>query len=294
LQDHIESASNQTYAYHVYNDLLFGTTYYRRVRECHSKDTSDWSPVCCFTTIVRGAYSTSGSYASIANGATGISINPKLYYFYRSYIDSVEIQLDTTLNFDSPLLESIRVQEASSQYYAWEIPKRTLLYGTTYYWRIRNSHSKDVSDWTFPRYFTTMYELPKPVLLSPTNQTTSYNDSVVRFVWKTCEDATKYVYQLSDDGQFHTYLHQEVLTDTTTQLVPPINSILYWRVQAINSKGRSPWSNVWGINTTAPTPTQLNDNHNDNHNQIRKVVIDGHLYIIKDDKRYDATGSTID
>ncbi len=288
MENKIEKCSYESdYNYSSFHDLYFGTTYYRRTRRCHSKDTSDWSVTRCFTTITRGAYSTS---YSIAKGTTGQSVTPKLYYAYRSYIDSVEIQIDTTLNFDSPLFESIRVKEASSQTYAYEVPKRTLLYGTTYYWRIRDIHSKDISDWTVPRYFTTTYQLSQPTLCEPANQTVVNNGEVVYFVWNTCEDATQYVYQLSDDGQFNTYLHQETLTDTTTQLVPPENSILYWRIQAINDKGRSPWSDVRGVNTTTPQPTQLNVNVNENENQARKIMENGHLYIIVDDKRYDATG----
>jgi len=207
LENRIESASSQDYAYGTYHDLLFGTKYYRRVRDCHEKDTSEWSKTWSFTTVVRGAYSTSGSYASIAKGATGIAIRPKLYYCYRSYIDSVEIQLDTTEQFDSPLFQSIRAQASTTQSYAYEYPKSALLYGTTYYWRIRNSHSKDVSEWTFPRYFTTLYELPKPTLLSPDNQMLIPNDSMATFVWNGTEDAIQYIFQISDDGQFNTYLH---------------------------------------------------------------------------------------
>jgi len=267
--------------------MLFGTTYYWRVRYHHNCDTTVWSPVRTFTTYDWGTHG-----SSPANGSSNISVTPKLYIEHTNYISIYFVQIDTALTFDSPLVREQKV-ESSADYPYWQV-KDTLLYGTTYYWRVKDAHTKDTSNWSKPWAFTTTYQLTQPSLCEPANQTTVINDEAVYFVWNTCEDAIKYIYQLSDDGQFRTYLHQEILTDTTTSLIPPHNSILYWRVQAINSKGRSPWSKVRGLNTTTPQPTLLNDNHNDNHNPIRKVLINGHLYIIKDDKRYDATGSTID
>jgi len=285
LENRIEGASSETYAYGKYTDLLFGTKYYRRIRDCHEKDTSEWSETWSFTTYDWGNHG-----SSPADGATNISVTPKLYIEHTNYISTYFVQIDTALTFDSPIVREQKVA-STADYPYWQVTD-TLLYGTTYYWRVKDAHTKDTSNWSVAWAFTTTYQLPTPMLVSPANQTTAKNDEVVYFKWNTCGDATRYVYQLSDDGQFRTYLHQEVLTDTTTSLVPPSNSILYWRVQAINSKGRSPWSRVFGLGTTPSQPTGLNDQHN--HNQIRKILINGHLYIIREDKRYDATGFTID
>lgn len=289
LNDHIESASTSDAAYANYTDLLFGTTYYWRARDCHKNDTSQWSPTWTFTTIEKGAYSTS---YSIAKGETNVSITPELYYAYRNYIDSVEVQLDTTILFDSPLFESHRVKEASAQKYAYVTPNNNLLYGTTYYWRIRDIHAKDISDWTTPRYFTTTYRLPKPNLIGPVNQSTIYNGDLAVFNWDKCEDATQYVFQLSDDGQFNTCLHQELVTDTVTSMVLPDNSILYWRVQAMNSQGRSPWSDVRGINTISSMPTETIET-SENRKQTKKQIRNGRMYIVQQNRKYDILGIKI-
>lgn len=282
-------ASGSNYNYHSFIDLLFGTRYYRRVRECLPHDTTDWSPIRSFTTIEKGAYSTS---YSIAKGETNVSITPELYYAYRNYIDSVEVQLDTTIRFDSPLFESHRMKEASAQKYAYVTPNNNLLYGTTYYWRIRDIHSKDISDWTTPRYFTTTYRLPKPNLIGPVNQSTIYNGDLAVFNWDKCEDATQYVFQLSDDGQFNTCLHQELVTDTVTSMVLPDNSILYWRVQAVNSQGRSPWSDVRGINTISSMPTETIET-SENRRQTKKQIRNGRMYIVQQNRKYDILGIKI-
>ena len=261
----IEKGSpTDSYNYHTFYDLRFGTRYFRRVRECLPKDTSDWSPIRSFTTIATGAYSTS---YSIAKGATDQSINPLLYYYYRSYIDSVEIQLDTTLNFNSPLLEIHRVKEASSQSNAYIEPYKSLLYGTTYYWRIRDIHAKDISGWTTPRYFTTAYMKPALSLVSPTDLSVIITEQTpIDFTWHTYHptDATilDYTMQLSTTISFEEIFYQAHVNDTVTSFLLPMNTTLYWRVCGNTTKGRTAWSTPWLVTTkdssalcTLETPT---------------------------------------
>lgn len=282
LQTRMSSAGSSDYAYEIFSELLFGQDYYWRVRRCHSKDTSNWSQTRLFTTAKACPLT-----QSPADSATEVSTSPYLYFNTAKGISYYQQQIDTTPLFNSPVMEN-KIEKCSYESDYNYSSFHDLYFGTTYYRRTRRCHSKDTSDWSVTRCFTTTYQLSQPTLCEPTNQTVVNNGEVVYFVWNTCEDATQYVYQLSNDGQFNTYLHQETLTDTTTQLVPPENSILYWRIQSINDKGRSPWSDVRGVNTTTPQPTQLNVNVNEN--QARKIMENGHLYIIVDDKRYDATG----
>ncbi|MCQ2348501.1 MAG: hypothetical protein MJZ65_04850 [Paludibacteraceae bacterium] len=289
LQDHVEYASKQSNAYYYYVKLLFGTTYYRRVRECLPNDTSDWSPIRCFTTYDSGAYSTT---YSIAKGATGQSVTPKLYYAYRSYIDSVEIQIDTTINFDSPLLESIRAKEASSQTYAYEQLKQTLLYGTTYYWRIRDIHTNDISGWTTPRYFTTEYKLSQPTLVGPVNQSVMSDTETVDLSWNKCEDAVSYIVQVARDGQFTDILYQSTTSDCTTSIASlPADMVLYWRICAVNEQGRSSWSSIWSLSISSPIGTNLFNRFTDL--QTHKLIIDNQLHIFRNGKMYNAMGGVM-
>lgn len=247
LISHIESASGSSNAYHSYTDLYFGTTYYRRVRECHSKDTTDWSPTHCFTTIVSAAYASN----SITKGATGQSIKPKLYYYYRSYIDSIEIQIDTTENFNSTQLQVIRAREENSSSYCWEQPQKELLYGTLYYWRIRDKHARDVSDWTTPRYFTTTYITPAVTAVSPADlEVVIAENNATDFTWNLYPSATEYTWQLAESNSFDSIIMQQSVSDTTMAVQLPLNRNLYWRVQAfVPTVGRSAWSTVRALST---------------------------------------------
>lgn len=289
----IETGSSSTsYNYHTFYNLRFGTRYFRRVRECLPKDTSDWSPIRSFTTIVKGAYSTS---YSIAKGATDQSINPLLYYAYRNYIDSVEIQLDTAPDFNSPLLEIHRVKQASSQSYAYIEPYKSLLYGTTYYWRVRNIHSKDISDWTTPRYFTTVTKLAQPQLISPANSTQVSSETLVTFLWDNISDAQSYIFQVAEDEAFATIRHQETLTTNSTTLVLTIpNTTYYWRVQAVNDMGSSAWSETWAVTSYGDIPTALKSDAHQYDHVASKVLRDGNLLIIRDGKTYNAQGIVVE
>lgn len=286
LQTVMESASSSSNAYHPYEDLLFGTTYYRRVRECHSRDTSDWSPTRSFTTYYRGGFG-----STPADGATGVSVTPRLYYAYRNYIDSCRILVDTTLSFDSPLLQTLIERESSGSSYCYLNPTQ-LLYGTTYYWRTQDIHSRDRSDWSVPRSFTTMYQLPTPVLAEPLNQTSVCIDSAVIFSWTACEDATVYLLQIAVDGQFTDLVHQETVENATSASVLFLltDQVLYWRICAINDQGRSPWSQIWSIGTHGggiATPTEV---VTDVPHHPTKYIRDGQIYILRDDVRYNALG----
>lgn len=286
LQTVMESASSSSNAYHTYYDLLFGTTYYRRVRECHSRDTSDWSPTRSFTTYYRGGFG-----STPADGATGVSVTPRLYYAYRSYIDSCRIQIDTTLSFDSPLLQTLIERESSGSSYCYLNPTQ-LLYGTTYYWRTQDIHSRDRSDWAIPRSFTTTYQLPTPTLSEPDNHAAVCTDSAAVFSWNACADATAYILQISIDGQFTQIVHQETVENATSASVVFLltDQVLYWRICAINDQGRSPWSQIWSIGTHGggiATPTEV---VTDVPHHPTKYIRDGQLYILRDDVRYNALG----
>lgn len=289
LQTVMESASSSSNAYHTYDDLLFGTTYYRRVRECHRRDTSDWSPTRCFTTYYRGGFG-----STPADGATGVSVTPRLYYAYRNYIDSCRIQVDTTLSFDSPLLQTLIERESSGSSYCYLNPTQ-LLYGTTYYWRTQDIHSRDRSDWAIPRAFTTTYQLPTPTLANPVNHTSVCTDSLVTFSWNACSDATKYILQVSVDGQFTEIVHQELVENATSASVVLLmsNTVLYWRICAINEQGRSPWSQIWSIGTTGGgIATPIVPTHGE-PSRSTKLIRDGQLYILRDGNWYTPLGQKI-
>ncbi len=117
-----------------------------------------------------------------------------------------------------------------------------------------NGESKDYTYW-FKITSTGSVDVPKaPVLTKPANNATGqkYN---VSFAWSSAVGAKEYKIQLSKSDSFGSMVFERDQATTTydyTGLEP--NTTYYWRVQAKNTAGSSPWSNVFSFKTGSFTP----------------------------------------
>ena len=98
-----------------------------------------------------------------------------------------------------------------------------------------------------------------PVLISPSNNSVGQGINLL-FIWSSVEYANKYRFQLSTDNSFtNILLDDSTLTDTmkiVTNLSPLTD--YYWRVNARNTSGTSPWSTIFHF-TTGVTNITLNN-----------------------------------
>ncbi len=96
-------------------------------------------------------------------------------------------------------------------------------------------------------------ELPTNVsLTSPQNN--SINQSIkTQFSWASQLNITNYIFQLSRDPQFETFIINTNTTNNTYQLTDFIEgaSTYYWRVKAINNCGTGDWSQINTFQTEA-------------------------------------------
>ena len=232
-------------------NLMYGTNYNWRVKARHSLDESEWSAVWNFTTNPLGAVQGSPS-----NNATNRPINLTLSVSITSGSSNIDYQLDTTSNFNSPLLrEYTHTNSFSGQTVS------NLRYGQTYYWRVRGRHSQDISQWSSVWSFTTQYELTTPpTLSSPSNASTDIPYSNLNLIWNSIPNVNSYQYQVSENASFTQVVKSgnTSLTFTSiTNLYPA--TVYYWRVRGENENGYSPWSDVWSFTTQSVTldPPQL-------------------------------------
>ena len=89
-----------------------------------------------------------------------------------------------------------------------------------------------------------------PVLISPPNG--SFNQpSTVRFVWTKPLNSATYRLQVSYDSLFNNILvNDSTLTDSTIVVTNLTNNkYFWWRVNAKNTAGTSPYSAVWKFGT---------------------------------------------
>ena len=221
-------------------NLLFGTTYYWRGRDCHKNDTSDWSNVRCFTTYYRG------SLSSPANGATEVALKPYLYVKWTSGVSYYQIELDSLPTFDSPGKRSMMANITDSYYNYYKVTD-SLDRGTTYFWRVRNCHKNDTSQWSSVWSFTTASTVATPVLKTPANEASLPCDKV-QFIWRKVENAGKYQIEVDTTTLFNSpFRKNTTVSDTTTTLKNMlVGATHYWRVRAY-SKADATIHSAWSV-----------------------------------------------
>jgi hypothetical protein len=225
------------------NKLLFGTTYYWRVRAIDG-DTSYWSEIWNFKVFSQM------ELTKPADGAENQEANAELGW--KSTINNVTItgvsqfdyQIDTSQNFDSPLFQGGTV--ASN---VFTHKNTSLRFGTVYYWRVRAKHTNSTSDWTTPFSFTV---LDKLTLQLPANN--AVNQMLdLNLKWKIVGGAVSYGYQIASDEAF-TNLVFEAETDTNIVKASFLQFGIkyYWRVRARHMTDTTGWgtpNNFTTINT---------------------------------------------
>ena len=229
------------------SNLRFGTKYFWRVRARHAADTSQWSSVFNFTTIDFVLHLTP------TNNSIGITINPIIDWSPVTGILGYQYRYSTDLNFTNPSLTTIGTSSSQATL-------SNLSYGTEHFWQVRAFHAADTSEWSLPWSFTTVYQLTTaPVLLSPADASNSVLAFGALLEWEAVPSATLYQFQVDDNSQFSSPLSNSTteLSEFTGQLLG--ETTYYWRVQAGNGSGFSPWSTVWTFTTDIVTGVINND-----------------------------------
>ena len=230
------------------SDLLYGTKYYWRARVRNVNDTSQWSVTRNFTTLEKiNLYTPS-------NNSTGITINTNVSCYdedYHTEYEDYDFQLDTTSNFNSPILISEIGTGYNSSYDFVFFTNSGLRYGQEYYWRARVRNANDTALWSEVRIFTTAYELTDiPILISPTDNSIDIAYGSFSIDWNSISGANNYQYQISTTNDFTAIIRSgnTSLTDHTITNLQP-NTTYFWRVRGENANGYSNWSTVWSFTT---------------------------------------------
>ncbi|MBP5709658.1 MAG: T9SS type A sorting domain-containing protein [Bacteroidales bacterium] len=234
-------SGNKTSSYDYVSivNLYYGKKYYWRARARNSLDTTAWSATWTFTT------QDTMSLSSPANGAIVNSVSPYLYWNTIYGSNYYDYQVDTTPNFNSPIL--INGSRSSSYDY---VNVSGLLYGTTYYWRVRARDAVDTSDWTAIWVFNTTYYLTTPpTLISPPDQSTQIPLNGQNFVWSSVPDIVGYELQYSTNNSFAGAT--SLTTPNTSTVINGFasNTTYYWRVRAYDFNGYSAWTPAWSFTT---------------------------------------------
>lgn len=248
-------------------NLYFGKTYFWRVRARNAVDTSRWDAVWTFNTR---DYVNLSSPSSGNTTWTGMTMN----WAPHNGIDFYDAQLDTSANFNSPILRQtsnayVNSSDGNSdtQWY-----QEDLLFGKTYYWRVRARNAVDSSSWNSAWTFSTndFVNLTTP---AQGNLNTSLNPTMN---WAPHNGIETYTLQVDVTNLFNSqglleynkaYINSSDGNSDTQQSIGPLqpNTVYFWRVRAINANDTSLWNERWFSTGTATpqfpqAPTDLSPN----------------------------------
>jgi len=225
-------------------ELLFGTTYFWRVRAMDDSGTSEWSEVFNYITFAQvklddpddeGEDITPEIELEWKAKYGGTSLTGITFYDY-------EVAFDTT--FNDIFLVGSKAYEATND----PVIKHTinlLLFDTTYYWHVRARHSVDQSMWSETWSFTTLDKCTNEL---PENDATGQMLNVT-IGWDEIDGAFDYIYELCDDSSFSSPCIFFTDENTVTAQGLLFGMTYYWRVKATHTNDTTNWSDTWSFET---------------------------------------------
>ncbi len=258
---HLQVSTDPTFTTTFYdNSSLTGTSqvvsglsnnalYYWRVDATNAGGTSGWStPTWSFTTVV--AAPPAPTLSSPANGATGVAINPTLSWNASAGAATYELQVSTSSTFATTVYDNSTLTGTSQAISG-------LSNNTLYYWRVDATNAGGTSAFSTVDSFTTIIAIPMPpMVLLPANGSSSQRADTLVFKWNSSITATKYLFQLSGNSAFSSYVvNDSNVTNTTRKVTGLANLTKYFcRVSAYNAGGYSAFSTVDSFTTIIAIP----------------------------------------
>lgn len=223
--------------------LRFGTVYHWRVRARHANDTSAWNGRV-FTTSDQV---TLDSPAPSAN----LFVAPRLNWSPHNGVSFYDAEVDTTVAFNSPLLQQITHQYANTAdgNYDTEWTVQPLRFGTSHHWRVRVRNTVDTSAWT-SRSFNTLDHIS---LSWPANLALNMPVAGITLDWAPFTGITYYQVQVDTTPLFSSDQLMEALNPYANSLdgnfdtrydTPALleDQVYFWRVRALHNTDTSAWT----------------------------------------------------
>lgn len=188
------------------------------------------------------------------NNSTGVSLFPTFDWTDVTGATSYRIQVFQGAN-------SI-LDQAGLTVSQYTVITAILMPLTQYYWRVNATGPGGTSGWSSYWYFTTGQAIPAaPQLVSPLNNATGVSVTPV-LDWSDVTGATSYGVQVSTNSGFtSTVINVNGLTGSGYVVPTGIlnNGVTYyWRANASNTSGTSPYSAAWQFTTVVSPPAAPN------------------------------------
>ena len=227
-----------------YSNFEFDIDYYWRVRAIRNSDTSEWSDIWKFHTLLPAP-----ELIYPVQNQKGISTSAKVEWESEYPNAFYDVQISENSEFDNPIIDTNLI---SLKKFELQI----LGFNKLYFWRVRLSIGNKESNWSDTLYFTTEMESPEP--LSPLNNEENVSINT-KFIWNDKNLYNSYHLQISDDNQFSNIILDVENISNSEYSYPLSNSkTYYWHVKAESQDNFSQWTAISKF-TTVPT-TDVKEN----------------------------------
>ena len=227
---------------HTVSLMLFDTTYYWRVRARHDADQSIWSETWSYTTTDKCEHDSPG------DGATGQMLDVTIEWDEMRGSYEYIYELCDDPNFVMPCI--FFTDENS-------VTAMGLLFGTTYYWRVKAAHTSDTSSWSDAWSFETLSSVD---LVSPDNG--GYvDDYFPTLTWQEVTGISGFQLQYDMDQNFSNPTEEMIDADKHSHKILyslEMDETYFWRVRAYENGDTTNWSEVWSF-TIGEGPQGIND-----------------------------------
>jgi hypothetical protein len=216
-----------------------------------------------------GRYTVTASATGLATvrfGATAQVLAPAAPALVSPANNAVGTPTSVTLTWSNvPGALTYRVQLSSSPTFATLLRDTSVLSATTlwvdglangtkYYWKVYASNEGGSSPWTAVWNFTTVIPPPaRPVLISPSNGSTTVPIVSAALTWNPSAGAVSYGVQLSPSASFTPLVVDTSGVTGTSLNLPRLLGLTdyFWQVRASNDGGWSDWSDISAFRTVA-------------------------------------------
>lgn len=211
--------------------LLFGTSYYYRMRGLHNEDTTMWSGSRKMSTYAAP------TLTSPSNGSSDLDLLLDFAWSEYGGVTNYILEIDSNENFVLP-----RTFGPDQNFET----VNDFVFGTEYFWRVKAQHFTDLSDWSVTWNYTTTNTI---ILESPENEASNVLQCP-RYVWEGVTGASKYHIWVDTDMNFSNPL--KVTSDSAfyqCQSSLEKKTVYYWKVRGQAGASISDWSEVWSFET---------------------------------------------
>ncbi|TAK56506.1 MAG: hypothetical protein EPO24_11170 [Bacteroidetes bacterium] len=187
-------------------------------------------------------------YSPSAN-AVNQSVQPTFKWRQSAEAHHYDFQLATDSDFTSIVYDTTTTVDTS-------VVAQLLSYATQYFWRVRARNDIGTSSFSEIRTFTTTHQAPIAPLLESPGDSAQNQPRTVTFRWRQAAHTSVYILNIAASPAFSPILFKDsTLTDTfrTVSLLGAATTY-YWRVNARNAGGTSPYSEVRNFTTVPPLP----------------------------------------